>query len=261
MARRESARIGARDLPGAAGTALGDQRRDGSHRGRISGSLAVYESADFDTAILTADGRGLFVGVYVIRQASALDLVVQAVLERFSEDIQDGDVFLTSHPCYGARSTPWTPRWWLRCFGKESASSELRTAHLARGVRLRDDWRGPADGDGSVRLEIARRLVVRDTPSGPVLGCRRCGRAFGPATEDPRRRALMIEVSLSDLSPLNADGLEDQVVVRESCCPARGMMFSTGVHLRSEDPAAPEMQALEALPEEGLASLDHPRAH
>ena len=51
--------------------------------GRISGSPAVYESGDFNSAILTADGRGLFAGVYVIRQASALDLVVQAVLERF----------------------------------------------------------------------------------------------------------------------------------------------------------------------------------
>jgi N-methylhydantoinase B len=30
---------------------------------RISGSPAVYESGDFNTAILTADGEGLFTGV------------------------------------------------------------------------------------------------------------------------------------------------------------------------------------------------------
>lgn len=70
--------------------------------GRISGSPAVYESGDFNSAILTPDGKGVFAGVYVIRQASALDLVVQAVLADFGDDIRDGDVFLTSDPWAGA---------------------------------------------------------------------------------------------------------------------------------------------------------------
>ena len=48
--------------------------------GRISGSPAVYESGDFNAGILTADGKGLYVGVYVVRQASALDVVVQKVI-------------------------------------------------------------------------------------------------------------------------------------------------------------------------------------
>jgi N-methylhydantoinase B len=69
---------------------------------RVSGSPAVYESGDFNTAILTADGRGLFTGVYVIRQASALDVVVQSVLERFEGEIFDGDMFLTNDPWCGA---------------------------------------------------------------------------------------------------------------------------------------------------------------
>ncbi len=69
---------------------------------RVSGSPAVYESGNFNTAILTAEGRGLFTGVYVIRQASALDVVVQSVLERFGTDIADGDMFLTNDPWCGA---------------------------------------------------------------------------------------------------------------------------------------------------------------
>jgi N-methylhydantoinase B/oxoprolinase/acetone carboxylase alpha subunit len=69
---------------------------------RISGSPAVYESGDFNTAILTADGEGLFTGVYVIRQASALDVLVQSVIERFRDDIRDGDMFLTNDPWCGA---------------------------------------------------------------------------------------------------------------------------------------------------------------
>jgi len=70
--------------------------------GRISGAPSVYESGDFNTAILTPQGRGLYAGVYVIRQASALDLVVQAVLDVFGDDIHDGDAFMTNDPWYGA---------------------------------------------------------------------------------------------------------------------------------------------------------------
>jgi len=69
---------------------------------RISGSPAVYESNDFNTAILTADGEGLFTGVYVIRQASALDVLVQSVIKKFAGDICDGDMFLTNDPWCGA---------------------------------------------------------------------------------------------------------------------------------------------------------------
>lgn len=71
---------------------------------RISGSPAVYESGDFNTAILTGDGRGLFVGVYVIRQAAALDLAVQSVIARFKDQggIHDGDIFMTNDPWAGA---------------------------------------------------------------------------------------------------------------------------------------------------------------
>jgi N-methylhydantoinase B/oxoprolinase/acetone carboxylase alpha subunit len=69
---------------------------------RISGSPAVYESGDFNAALLTADGRGLFTGVYVIRQAAALDVMVRSVLQEFGEDIHDGDMFLTNDPWYGS---------------------------------------------------------------------------------------------------------------------------------------------------------------
>jgi hypothetical protein len=72
-------------------------------------------------------------------------------------------------------------------------------------------------------------LDVRDTDAGPVLGCRACERPFGPAAEDPRTRALLIEQKLSDLSPVNRYGLEDEIVVRVYCCPGCGAQFSTDV--------------------------------
>jgi N-methylhydantoinase B len=70
--------------------------------GRISGSPAVYESGDFNSALLTADGRGLFTGVYVIRQSAALDVMVQSVIQSFEGDIEEGDMFLTNDPWFGA---------------------------------------------------------------------------------------------------------------------------------------------------------------
>ena len=69
---------------------------------RISGSPLVYESGDFNTGILTAKGEGLFTGVYVIRQASALDVLVQSVIKRFDGDVHDGDMFITNDPWAGA---------------------------------------------------------------------------------------------------------------------------------------------------------------
>jgi N-methylhydantoinase B len=117
---------------------------------------------------------------------------------------------------------------------------ESRDGRLARGVRLGEDWRAPAQDGGRARLRVGETLVVSETPGGLVLGCARCRRVFGPATEDPRRRALMVQVPLSALSPLNVHGLPE-IVVRQYCCPGCGVMFSTDVHLESEDPAMPEM--------------------
>ncbi len=71
---------------------------------QISGSAAVYEAGDYNTCILTPEGDGLFVGVYVIRQAAALDMVVKTILEQFRGDggIADGDMFITNDPWAGA---------------------------------------------------------------------------------------------------------------------------------------------------------------
>lgn len=69
---------------------------------RMSASPAVYETGDYNTGILTADGKGMFSGVGVIRMATALDLVVQSVRELFGADVNAGDVFLTNDPYAGA---------------------------------------------------------------------------------------------------------------------------------------------------------------
>lgn len=69
---------------------------------RMSASPAVYETGDYNTGILTAEGKGLFSGVGVIRMATALDRVVQSVRNVFGDDIGAGDMFITNDPYAGA---------------------------------------------------------------------------------------------------------------------------------------------------------------
>jgi len=74
----------------------------GAIAARISGSPAIYEGFDFNIAILTAAGRGVFTGVYIGHHAIPLEIVVSSVKERFGEDIEPGDMFFTNDPWCGA---------------------------------------------------------------------------------------------------------------------------------------------------------------
>jgi N-methylhydantoinase B len=120
--------------------------------------------------------------------------------------------------------------------------AERRRGRLARGRRLGPDWDGAdAFAGRPARLRIGEVLEVREGTTGLLLGCGRCERLFGPAGEDPRARAVLLEYQLSDLSPVNRYGLESEIVVRAYCCPACGAQFSTDVQFKDEDPRMPEM--------------------
>ena len=70
---------------------------------RVSGSPVVYEAYDFNSGILTGDGRGLFVGVYIVHHAVPLDIMVRTVLEQWDlDDIREGDMFFSNDPWAGA---------------------------------------------------------------------------------------------------------------------------------------------------------------
>ena len=47
-----------------------DQARMGA---RLSGSFIVYEGYDFNAALVTADGRGLYCGVYILHHGATID--------------------------------------------------------------------------------------------------------------------------------------------------------------------------------------------
>jgi N-methylhydantoinase B len=70
---------------------------------RLSGSPVVYEALDFNAALMTGDGRGLYSGIYIIQHASTIDVFVRKILEEWApEDIRDGDMFFSNDPWWGA---------------------------------------------------------------------------------------------------------------------------------------------------------------
>jgi len=70
---------------------------------RLSGSFIIFEGYDFNAALTTADGRGLYTGVYILHHGATIDEFVRNVLRQWPlEDIRPGDMFFTNDPWEGA---------------------------------------------------------------------------------------------------------------------------------------------------------------
>ena len=70
---------------------------------RLSGSFIVFEGYDFNAALVTADGRGLYCGMYILQHGATIDEFVRRVLAAWPrEDIREGDMFFTNDPWWGA---------------------------------------------------------------------------------------------------------------------------------------------------------------
>jgi N-methylhydantoinase B len=77
-----------------------DQARMGA---RLSGSFIVYEGYDFNASLITADGRALYCGVYILQHGATIDEFVRKVLEEWpAHEIREGDMFFTNDPWWGA---------------------------------------------------------------------------------------------------------------------------------------------------------------
>ncbi|MGH2849287.1 MAG: hydantoinase B/oxoprolinase family protein, partial [Solirubrobacteraceae bacterium] len=81
--------------------AINDEQ--GRMAARLSGSTIVYEAFDLNAALLTADGRGLCCGVYILHHGATIDVFVRRVLDEWpAEEIREGDMFFTNDPWAGA---------------------------------------------------------------------------------------------------------------------------------------------------------------
>jgi N-methylhydantoinase B/oxoprolinase/acetone carboxylase alpha subunit len=70
---------------------------------RLSGSFIVYEGYDFNAALVTADGRGLYCGMYILQHGATIDEFVRVVSAQWpADEIREGDMFFTNDPWCGA---------------------------------------------------------------------------------------------------------------------------------------------------------------
>src|ERR1700734_1215694 len=70
---------------------------------RLSGSFIVYEGYDFNAALVTADGRGLYCGMYILQHGATIDEFVRRILADWpADEIREGDMFFTNDPWWGA---------------------------------------------------------------------------------------------------------------------------------------------------------------
>ena len=71
---------------------------------QLSGSPVVYEAKDFNSALLTPEGEGLFVGVYMTRLSLCLNGFAKTVIGEFKENpgYEEGDAYVTNDPWAGA---------------------------------------------------------------------------------------------------------------------------------------------------------------
>ncbi|MSQ51102.1 MAG: hydantoinase B/oxoprolinase family protein [Betaproteobacteria bacterium] len=71
---------------------------------QLSGSPVVYEAKDFNSALLTPEGEGLFVGIYMTRLSLCLNGFAKTVIGNFKDNpgYEEGDAYVTNDPWAGA---------------------------------------------------------------------------------------------------------------------------------------------------------------
>ena len=78
----------------------------GSALKRSSHSPIIREMDDFSCALFAVDGALVAQADFIPAQLGAMSLVVRSVLDRWGDDIRQGDVFVANHPYLGAMHTP-----------------------------------------------------------------------------------------------------------------------------------------------------------
>jgi N-methylhydantoinase B len=73
---------------------------------RSSYSPIIRDMEDFSCAVFAADGTLVAQADFIPAQLGAMSLVVRSVLERWRDEVSEGDVFIANHPYMGAMHTP-----------------------------------------------------------------------------------------------------------------------------------------------------------
>jgi N-methylhydantoinase B/oxoprolinase/acetone carboxylase alpha subunit len=69
---------------------------------RLASTPIVYDGYDFNAALVTADGRGLVTGVYIMHHGSTLDDFVRRLIADWpADELRPGDMFYSNDPWWG----------------------------------------------------------------------------------------------------------------------------------------------------------------
>jgi N-methylhydantoinase B len=94
----------------------------------------------------------------------------------------------------------------------------MSTVEEARGAR---ELAGATIGDA---------VALWRAEDGTLMArCAECGHELGPADRDPKLGAVMRELSIADLSPLNAEGMTERLVARHFHCPSCALLLAVNV--------------------------------
>ena len=87
-----------------------------------------------------------------------------------------------------------------------------------------------------VVMRIGEAISVVRQHRELLFECASCGYVYG-STEmgDPKKEALMREVSIGDLNSWNKFGWVDEFVIREFYCPKCGVMIAANMQRKNED--------------------------
>ena len=77
---------------------------------------------------------------------------------------------------------------------------------------------------------VGDAVSVQRTEDGALMAsCAECGHELGSAGRDPKLGAVMRELSIADLSPLNAEGMTERLVARHFHCPSCALLLAVNV--------------------------------
>ncbi|MDP3768352.1 MAG: hydantoinase B/oxoprolinase family protein, partial [Dehalococcoidia bacterium] len=120
----------------------------------------------------------------------------------------------------------------------EQCRQALRTARLREGTPADPDAVRPAPrapGDLKPVSLVDDCLSVVESGRDLLYACTRCDHLYGPLHEDPKRYALLREVTITAWSEWNRYGLVGDVKIVEFYCPGCGLMIGVQVR-KKEDP-------------------------
>jgi len=82
---------------------------------------------------------------------------------------------------------------------------------------------------------VGDAVSVRRAEDGTLMAsCAECGHELGTADRDPKLGAVMSELSIADLSPLNAEGMTERLVARHFYCPSCALLLAVNVQQRGD---------------------------